>query len=44
MLILKKLAKLYRQYKRGQKRVAMWREYFRPEECEVWVREDLRRN
>ena len=40
MPILKKLAKLYRQHKREQKRVAMWQEYFRPE---VWVREDLRR-
>ena len=41
MSILRKLTKLYRQYKREQKRAAMWQEYFQPE---VWVRADLRRN
>lgn len=40
MPILRKLAKLYRQNQREQKKAKMWREYFQPE---VWVREDLRR-
>jgi len=44
MPILRKIAKLYYQHEREQKKAKMWQEYFQEQgQPEVWVREDLRR-